>query len=417
MPSPPFALVTPPGFQRYDCVGCGACCRGRFAIGVTAEERERILAQGWEDDPALAGKTLFLPRGARFVTAYDADGACVFLDERGLCRIHAKFGEPAKPLACRVYPFRFIPEGRKVHAGIRYDCAEVACNRGRALTAHATAMRELLALALPAEAAELPPPPLFGHVRLGWDSIARLVEAVDSLLCAPSLDLPRRVAGCINLAALLRNPRLIELDEPAFAEFLRTVSAKVLEGAQADALARKAPPGMVRVAFRQLLGVYARADHRGAPPGLLHRINVSFRMLLGLGRVPAVRPDLPAVPFAALEESFGIPNEAAAEPLLRCLRMRLLSRGFFGVAFYGCDVLDGLDAMLFTYPLQLWFARCFAAGDGRATLTRGDTERAIELIDHQHGVSPILNLPTERTRLRFLCERTILRSLVVWYGA
>jgi lysine-N-methylase len=417
MPSPPFTLVTPPGFQRYDCVGCGACCRGRFAIGVTVEERKRIVAQGWDSDPALAGKTLFLPHGDRYVTAYDEHGACVFLDERGLCRIHAKYGEPAKPLACRLYPFRFIPQGNKVHADIRYDCAEVACNRGRALPEHAPAMRELLALALPAEAAALPPPPLFGRVQLGWGYLTRIVDAVDGLLCAESLDLTRRITGCINLAALLRNPRLTELDEPDFAELLRKVSTKVLDGARTDALARKAPPGMARVAFRQLLGVYARADHRGRPPSLLHRINVSLRMLAGRGLVPATRPDLPAVPFSTLEASFGLPDGDAAEPLLRCLRMRLLSLGFFGVGFYGRDVLDGLDALLFTYPLQLWFARLFAAGDGRTSLTRADTERAIELVDHQHGVSPILNLPTERTRLRFLCERTMLRALVVWYGA
>jgi lysine-N-methylase len=417
MSSLPFTLLPPSAFQRYDCAGCGECCRGRFAIGVTPEEQARITAQGWGDDPALAGKTLFLPHGDRYVTAYDAQGACVFLDERGLCRIHAKFGEPAKPLACRVYPFRFIPSGTQVRVGIRFDCPEAACNRGRTLPEHLPAMRALLPLVLPPHAADLPAPPLFGRVALTWEQLIRITEAFDSLLCTASLDLTRRVAGCLNLSALLRNPRLTELDDAAFTDFLKKVVGKVGEAAAKDELRRKAPPGMARVAFRQLLGVYARADHRGAPPSLLHRISVSLRLLAGRGVVPAVQPDFPAVPFAALEDTFGTPTGGVAEVLGRYLRTHLLSMSFCGVAFYGRAFLDGLDSLLFTYPLLLWFTRLYSAGRGNTTLDRAAAERAIELVDHQHGISPILNLPTERARLNFLCERTILRSLVVWYGS
>ena len=44
-----------------------------------------------------------------------ADGACVFLDPAGRCRIHAKFGEAAKPLACRLYPLVIHPAGKTGH--------------------------------------------------------------------------------------------------------------------------------------------------------------------------------------------------------------------------------------------------------------------------------------------------------------
>ncbi|HOS44130.1 MAG TPA: YkgJ family cysteine cluster protein [Armatimonadota bacterium] len=417
MSSSPWTLLPPPGFQRYDCVGCGACCRGRFAIGVTPEEYARIMAQGWEADPALAGKTLFLPHGDHYVTAYDAAGACVFLDERGLCRIHAKFGEAAKPLACRLYPFRFIPAGRQARVSIRFDCPEVACNRGRALPAHLPALRALLPHALPPAAMDVPVPPLFGRVSCTWDRLARIIDAVDRLLCAKSLDVTRRVAGGVNFAALLRNPRLSALNERAFADFLTTVAGKVTEAAEGDALGRTAPPALARAAFRQLAGVYARADYRGAPARLGQRFATAVRLLTGGGAVPAIQPDFPAVPFSALEDAFGIPDAEAAEPIIRYLRARVLSMGFCGAAFYGRAVLDGLDALLFTYPLLLWFARLFSAGRNRSTLDRAAAERAVEIVDHQHGVTPILNLPSERRRLSFLCERTILRSLVVWYGS
>ncbi|OPZ83754.1 MAG: Flagellin N-methylase [bacterium ADurb.Bin429] len=417
MSSSPFILVSPPGFQHYDCVGCGACCRGRFAIGVTPEEYARISAQGWEADSALAGKTLFLPQGDHFVTAYDAQGACVFLDERGLCRIHAKFGEAAKPLACRLYPFRFIPAGRQARVSIRFDCPESACNRGRPLTAHLPALRALLPLALPPAALDLPAPPLLGRVAVSWEWLTRIIEAVDGLLCTKSLDATRRVAGCVNYSALLRNPRLTELDDRAFTDLLTKVAVKVTDAAKEDGLCRKAPPGMARMAFRQLAGVYARVDYRGAPANLSQRFSTALRLLTGSGMVPAIQPDFPAVPFAALEESFGIPDADATEPIIRYLRTRLLSMGFFGTAFYGRAFLDGLDALLFSYPLLLWFTRLFSAGRGLSTIDRTAAERTVEIVDHQHGVNPILDLPSERSRIRFLCERTILRSLLVWYGS
>ena len=39
-----------PVAQNWDCHGCTHCCRS-YHVPVTAEERKRIEAQGWEADP------------------------------------------------------------------------------------------------------------------------------------------------------------------------------------------------------------------------------------------------------------------------------------------------------------------------------------------------------------------------------
>ncbi|HEX6985253.1 MAG TPA: YkgJ family cysteine cluster protein, partial [Planctomycetaceae bacterium] len=89
-----------PVLQRWGCHNCGGCCR-RHLIEITDEERSRILSQGWEGDPALAGVRTVVPLARwpkkRWRLNHTADGSCVFLDDRGLCRIHAKHGEAAKP--------------------------------------------------------------------------------------------------------------------------------------------------------------------------------------------------------------------------------------------------------------------------------------------------------------------------------
>jgi lysine-N-methylase len=129
--------ISLPTIQNWSCHNCGGCCR-QHAIAITAEEHQRITAQNWTPQDGIpAGRPIFervgiLPWSKWYRLGHQPDGACVFLDERGLCRIHAKFGEAAKPLACRIYPYAFHPAGRKVVVSLRFSCPSVAANRGRA---------------------------------------------------------------------------------------------------------------------------------------------------------------------------------------------------------------------------------------------------------------------------------------------
>ncbi|MHB9134328.1 MAG: YkgJ family cysteine cluster protein [Armatimonadota bacterium] len=410
-------LARLPTFQCYDCQGCGDCCRGIFAIGLTAEERERIMAQGWESDPELQGQELFIAHGDRHLLAHREDGSCVFLDERGLCRIHAKFGEPAKPLACRLYPFKIIPVGSEVRTDIRYDCPAVAAGAGQPISGYRAALKELLPQVIPPEVYDQPPSPLYGNTRVSWPQLCRITDMFERLVRNRMLDLTRRVVACIYAAAVLRSVHLGELSDEKLREVLDAVQRKVIEATGEVELVRRSPGGMTRVTFRQLLGVYGREDRRGERGMLLRRLRASLRMVGGWGKVPQLRADFPDVPFKAMEEPLGIPPDDVVEPLERYLRMRLESMGFFGAGFYGYSYLDGLNALLLTYPLTFWFARAYAAGKGLVAPDRACIERGIQLVNHHHGITPVLALPTERFRLHYLCDRSTLRSLVIWYGS
>lgn len=189
-----------------------------------------------------------------------------------------------------------------------------------------------------------------------------------------------------------------------------------MTAAAQDALPRVPPTGSTAMMFRQLLGALGRRDRANEGQTLVGRLATSFRMLGGRGEVPRLRTDFPAVAFADLEPSFGIPSGDTAEALVRYVRMRLHSVSFCGRAFYQRAFLDGLTALLLSYPLILWFARAHAAGRGLAVLDRPAVSWGIQVVDHQFGRAPWLNIPSERFRLRNLCERSHLRSLVVWYG-
>lgn len=412
MPEKPMWLANMPDGLCYDCRGCGDCCRGLFTIVVTRAERDRILAQGWENDPPL-----FLPRGDRFVLNHNADGACVFLDERGLCRIHARFGEPAKPLPCRLYPFVFIPVAGGVRTDIRFDCPAVAENNGRPLADYRASLKALLPQVVPAEALAMPAPPLFGRVALPWEHLLRITGAVTRLLTQTPLDLTRRMLCAVNMAAVLRNPRLREVDGAQLDELLRRVHDKVVEAAGGDdPLPRLRPSAITGATFRQLLAAYSRADRFGDRPNRWARLTTSLRMLRGQGTVPPLRPGFPAIRFDLLETPFGIPDGEAEAALLRFYRMKLDSVSFCGLTYYHRPFLDGLGALLLTYPMTLWFARAYAAAAGHTALDRIAIERALSIIDHQHGRAPLLNIASERFRVQTLTERETLRGLIAWYG-
>lgn len=335
-----------------------------------------------------------------------------------MCRIHARFGEPAKPLPCRLYPFVFIPVAGEVRSDIRFDCPAVAENYGRPLAEHRAALRALLPLVVPAEALAMPAPPLFGNVALPWDQLLRITAAVTRLLTHPSLDLTRRMLCALNMTAVLRNPRLREVDGTTLDELLRRVHDKVVEATDVDeALPRLRPSPIIGATFRQLLAAYSRADRIGQRPRRWERLTTSLRMLRGQGPVPPLRPDFPAVRFDALDTAFDIPTGEAEAALLRFYRMKLDSVSFCGLTYYHRSFLDGLSALLLTYPMTLWFARAYAAGTGTTTLDRTAIERALSIIDHQHGRAPLLDIPSERFRVHTLTERETLRVLITWYGS
>jgi len=412
--STPPTLAPLPRYQCYDCQACGVCCRGIFTIHVTPEEIDRITAQGWAADDDFQQQPLFVPDGKKMRLAHREDGACVFLGAEGRCRIHAKFGEPAKPLACRLYPFKPVRAGEHWRIDLRYDCPAVAAGNGRPLTAHKKAILALLPLLPDSTAA--PTPRLRKQLPLTWEQAECLTAMALRVLDYRELDLTRRVLGCVYLSTMLRQLGPESLVDSARDKVLDAFCSAAIAAAISDPLDRHAPLAMTRLSFRQLLMLYAREDRRGARPSLLNRYLDFLRMLAGRGQLPPLTATMPPVPFDVLEEPLGIPPDEVVAPLARYLRVRLASQGFFGTAFADFDYLDGFNALLLTYPAIFWFARAFAAGQELPFPDAACIEQAIQLVNHRHGLAADYVFPLERYHLRTLGLPVVLRKLVIWYG-
>src|SRR5262245_45089325 len=121
-----------PVVQNWDCHVCGQCCR-EYEIAVTADERKRIEAQGWKDDPDIGDLPLFVRRrwwSFSYKLNSLTDRGCVFLTPDNRCRIHARFGHQAKPLGCRLFPYVMVPAGDHWRVAIRFACPSAAANLG-----------------------------------------------------------------------------------------------------------------------------------------------------------------------------------------------------------------------------------------------------------------------------------------------
>lgn len=141
--------IETPTFQNWSCHGCTNCCRGRLLIELSAAENERIQAQGWTEADGVNPQTMIIAERGRLRLGHQADGACVFLDSAGRCRIHARFGEAAKPLACRLYPLAIHPAGNKLVVSLRFSCPSAIASSGAPLAEQLPAIRRLAEQVLP----------------------------------------------------------------------------------------------------------------------------------------------------------------------------------------------------------------------------------------------------------------------------
>ncbi|MCH8966662.1 MAG: YkgJ family cysteine cluster protein, partial [Planctomycetes bacterium] len=109
-------------------------------VHLAEEDCQRLDQQGWAEELGLAP---YVRLGRGSVLNQRPDGSCVFLDANNRCRIHTKYGEDAKPLACRVFPFSLRPVARGWQASLRFDCPSAALSKGEPLGRHRAWLSDL----------------------------------------------------------------------------------------------------------------------------------------------------------------------------------------------------------------------------------------------------------------------------------
>lgn len=409
-----------PVLQNWDCQGCGNCCRD-YQITVTEEERQRILAQGWEGQPEMGGLPLFVRAGPPWARHYRLnhreDGSCVFLSPEGRCRIHERFGAAAKPLPCRLYPFILVPAGDHWRVGLRFACPAAAANEGRPLAEHQAELKESVPhfeQKFGLGAGQLPPPPLQWGQDVVWADFLRFVQALQAILRDRGHRFEHRMRMCLALDRLCRQARFDKIKGGRLFEFLDVVSAALPDETPTDPAALPPPSWVGRVLFRQALALYVRKNQgreRGLVRTRLGLASAAWRFARGRGPIPRLHARLPETTFERAEEPAGPLPEAADEILERYYLVKIGSLQFCGAAAYGFAFWEGLEALALTLPVILWLSRVLPADSRAEAVTQ-----AVSIVDENFGFNPILGMRRQRLGLRLLARRGELEQLIAWYA-
>lgn len=119
---------TPEG-GRWDCAGCGDCCR-LYALGPVEPEivdalRARDVGAHWAPAAAPWVEARPIAEGVNGYFFTHRDGHCVFLRDDDKCAIHALWGAEAKPGFCREFPFHVVEEPRGTTVIARPSCSNL----------------------------------------------------------------------------------------------------------------------------------------------------------------------------------------------------------------------------------------------------------------------------------------------------
>lgn len=417
--------------QNWDCGGCTSCCR-QYHVAVTAAERAKIEAQGWDADPELRGVPLFVRAGGWFSSEYRlnhraADSGCVFLGPDNRCRIHVKYGSAAKPLACRIYPYSLVPAGDHWKLGLRFACPAAAENSGRDLAEHLPEARELAALLegrAGAAAVALPAPALQRVQAVSWSDLFRIATQVSKLLADEDDAVERRWRKVLFLTATLRKAKFDGGGDPKKAvtggrlsELLHVLAAAAEDEVSESPVEVPRPGWVGRMVFRPLVALYARKDSgpdRGpAQRSALGRLASAIRFARGKGRIPRVHAAMGAATFADAEKPLGELSDSAVSLLTRWARVKVESGQFCGPTNFGLPVWDGLESLAAAFAAAMWLARVLKAG-GR--LQDEAIMLAVRIVDDNFGFNKLLGSVRQKAALRMLGSKGELPKLVAWYG-
>jgi len=406
--------------QRWSCHSCGLCCR--TLVGhLTDEERWRLDEQGWGEELGVAP---YVKVGRSWALNKQPDGACVFLDGENRCRIHAKFGETAKPLACRIFPFSVRPVRGAWQTSLRFDCPSVTASKGEPIDRHRGWLNELVQQIAHGKEPGEDVADFHRGVRATVEELRTLTARLWRWLSDRGLPVTDRLIGAARLTETLHDANLKKVRGPRFAELLDLL----LDALPRECAQRPAPPtAKQRAMLRQY--AFAHAEHvslaeiRSGVGGRWakrwQQLRSAKRFLRGAGLVPNLPGFSAEVAFDAIEAVGGaVERREEIEDLIRrYLMARIEGRTVFGRGFYGWSAFTGLGALWLSTAAAGWLARYHAAAEQRASVSFENFARALGIIDRAATRLPALGAVSERVRVSYLLADDGLARLISAYAA
>jgi lysine-N-methylase len=410
-------IVVLPNEEKWDCHRCGICCRGSI-IPLSDQDLAKLRSQKWEEHPEYRHTPIYVRHrdsSKPYQLAKRSDGACVFLDEQGLCRIQSEFGCDAKPTVCRVFPLQLIPRDKQVVLTTRRACPSSAADLGQSLQGHLPLIKQLVREgSLSAES--IAAPALKAGERRDWKMIHVALETIARLLNDQRYPPVRRLVHALQFANLLERARTKRMDDQKLAELIHTLEEVVVEESKFVFAERRPPKWYARVFFRQMAVECARLHPQFQPrSSWSERLNLTrtaLRVARGRGPTPFLHPPFPSSSFADLEKPLGPVLPAIDSPLTRLIESSSASYLYALADRRGWSVIDSLRGLSVLFPVGLWLLRWVSYG--REPQVQ-DMVNIVVALDRSQGYRSLAG-SIHRGRLTILSASGELERLVAWYA-
>jgi Fe-S-cluster containining protein len=403
--------------ERWDCHGCGRCCRGTI-IELDADDLRRLRSQRWDEHPDYRGQAIVVRGGLlrrRDHLAKRPDGSCIFLMADGRCRIHREFGMEAKPLVCQMFPLQIVPLDQFAYVTLRRFCPSAAADQGRPLDEHRATARDLVERwqSRPRPAT---PPPLVRRRRSSWNDVLVVAEALGRLMLDATYPLVRRLVHALEFCDLLESCRLARLEGSRLVELASMLEAAAVREAGYLFQNRQAPDPRTARLFRQAMFEYLSLHPRYTPDdswkARWRLLAEAARFHRGSGK--ASRHGLPfsLATFDSLERPLGPLGEAVLRPLNRWFEAAVASQRFSLLARRRWPVVESFRAMALGFPVAMWTLRL--ACEGRAPEV-DDAIEVVAMLDRGETYAPLVGR-RHQLRLAAMSRRAGLARLAAWYA-
>jgi lysine-N-methylase len=402
--------------QRYSCHGCGNCCRD-FTVQLRPADLAKLRAQDWEAKLGMPVTAEF--RGVTYLRQRD-DGACVFLMDDGLCRIHKEYGFAEKPIACQMFPFVPVPDDRRTRVGLSFACQSVRENKGSELRTHASEI-DRMTRAVPETRIATYTAMLADAMGAKDGELDTLTQAIDTYLSRSDLTMRDRFDGLAWVAASLGRAKLADVRATRFRELVVLLFSALpaeLEHLPLEDVLPKQERLLRQAVYARLEDVQVnQAKTKGRWRTVLAQLLASRAFTRGKGRVPRVaRGLLGDISFDVIRDvpmlSESPDRDAIEDLLIRYARATIVGGRAWGAGYYGWPAVRGLQALVLNIACAAWLSRALAAARGHAHVTIEDARDALGRIDRHAGRAPWLGSVGERLRLEFFRLDDGLRRIV-----
>jgi lysine-N-methylase len=386
---------------RFSCSACGKCCRN-WHVELIPYDAERVQKIAWPaGDPLLTTKVVMI-HGGRTYLAHAEDRACVFLNRQtNLCRIHAEFGEAAKPVGCLLYPYQIVPTfSGEATISPRYECPTTRKNIG---APHADALADLKRLAPKLEMSR--PFDDDDCCNLDRDQVIAVSEFAAVMLHGFERN-DQRSLFLIALVDFISSLNTDELDREAlgnaFAQIKPAVEAITSSGV-------KKPGWLTRMVFRTYLGLNLRRDEDvlDKVAGRFQRLFAMAKFVFGFGGfndLGIIHPHGKLRKARLFKLGIDVPDANVFELLWRVVTVKLMSQQYLGAVNQGRNLLSGLRSLALLYPLACAAAKYRAGNRGSSVIELEDVDYAVNVIEHNFGRNDVLALPFARSFEKMLVD-------------